>query len=147
VPAVPATAPSKPADAFLVRKAIVLFEEAIQKKGINTQCPMTVLQAIFDILVAIGSMKKEDITRQKEMLINVVTKVCAGVDGIAGTDDDLIPPSTVAMLRFILDNDLVGNVVKFIPPEAAKAAIQCASVAAKLLGLLPCIKKPATKTA
>jgi len=93
-----------------------MFEDAIFKKNVDVSSPTSILQAIYRIL---SSMDK-DIIHQKELLISVVRKVCAGIDGIPGTTDDLLPPATVAMLITILDNDLVNDIINFAQPIARK---------------------------
>lgn len=114
-PALP-LAPVPPA-AFIARKAIVLFEEAIMKKTVDASSPISVIKCVLDILV---SIHHGDVAQQKQQLVDVIAKICAGVDGVAGTADDLVPPSTVAMLKFIVENDLVGNTVTFVPASVQK---------------------------
>lgn len=123
IPAKPAAAPAT--DGYFIRKALVMFEDAILKKNVDVASPTSILQAIYRIL---SSMDKDGthVTHQKELLIAVVTKICAGIDGVPGTSDDLLPPATVAMLTAVINNDLINDIVNFAKPIARKCfALLC----------------------
>jgi hypothetical protein len=83
---------------------------------------MTISQDIDRLVVAIQSHvvdPKNAISILKQIVkivkgntsavVEIVSLLARGADGISGTADDVIPPATVAALRALLDSDLVGN--------------------------------------
>jgi hypothetical protein len=50
-------------------------------------------------------------SEKKEILLKVLQDICAGNDGILGTDDDLLPAETVKMVQQLLQGNLVHDII------------------------------------
>jgi len=68
---------------------------------------------IMEVIEEIYLLDKHDVDK-KIILIEVLERISKGVDGIAGTDDDLINKNTVDTIRKILENRLVEGIVNTI---------------------------------
>ena len=68
---------------------------------------------IMEIIEEIYLLDEHDVDK-KVILIEVLERISKGVDGIAGTDDDLINKNTVDTIRKILENRLVEGIVNTI---------------------------------
>ena len=83
---------------------------------------MTVSQEIDRLVVAIQSRVVDPgnaiqllkqivkiVKGDRDAVVEIVTLLARGADGISGTADDVIPPATLAALQALLDSDLVGD--------------------------------------
>lgn len=83
-------------------------------------------------------------SEKKAMLFQVLKTIAVGKDGIEGTEDDIIDAKTLAQLKYMLENNIVQDMVSIIQDVAAgKFNLQkTKSMVSKLFG---CLFKPATK--
>lgn len=51
---------------------------------------------------------------KREYVVIALTEIAKGKDGIAGTEDDLIPPSTMSALKMLIESDLLGQTINTI---------------------------------
>ena len=56
---------------------------------------------------------------KRELLIQVLTVVAAGADGVEGTSDDVLPADLVRSVKLLLDNNLVAGMADILV-DAAK---------------------------
>jgi hypothetical protein len=102
-------------DNIIISKITLLLQEGILKGDIAKDSPMKLIAKGMEIMESFPNM---DGTKKKEMLIKVVEKIAAGADGVAGTDDDIIPVAVVGGLKAILEKDLVGDIIQVITSAA-----------------------------
>ncbi len=50
-------------------------------------------------------------SEKKALLFQVLKTIAAGADGVQGTDDDVIDSKTLAQLQFMLENNIVQDMV------------------------------------
>lgn len=68
----------------------------------------------LDPLSAIGIVRAiASIGASWDIVEDVAREIAKGADGIAGTADDLIPPSTLSMLSALLHSGVVSDLVKW----------------------------------
>lgn len=80
-------------------------------------------------------------SEKKVMLFQVLKTIAAGKDGVQGTADDVIDSKTLAQLQFMLENNIVQDMVSVIQDAAAGKfnITKAKSVASKVF---TCLSKP-----
>lgn len=51
---------------------------------------------------------------KKEMFVKALEYIANGKDGVAGTDDDIIPKKTVDTIKLLLDNGIVEQTIDLV---------------------------------
>lgn len=135
-------------DKVIASKIAILLQEGILKGEISKDSPMKLIAKGMEILETFPNMKGEE---KKVLLVKVIEKIAAGADGIAGTEDDIIPASVVEALKTILEKDLIGDIVQVIAgaargefnlQQAKLVAVETANVAKSCVpALMACLKK------
>jgi len=102
-------------DALIASKIAILLQEGILKGEISKDSPTKLIAKGMEIMETFPNMSGQ---QKKEMLFRIIEKLAAGADGIAGTDDDIIPATTVAALKMILEKNLLEDIVQVITSAA-----------------------------
>ena len=135
-------------DKVIASKIAILLQEGILKGEISKDSPMKLIAKGMEMLETFPNMKGEE---KKALLVKVIEKIAAGADGIAGTDDDIIPQAVVESLKVMLEKDLVGDIIQVIASaargefnlqQAKLVAVETATVAKSCIpALMTCLKK------
>jgi hypothetical protein len=135
-------------DKVIASKIAILLQEGILKGEISKDSPMKLIAKGMEMLETFPNMKGEE---KKALLVKVIEKIAAGADGIAGTEDDIIPQSVVEALKTILEKDLIGDIIQVIAgaargefnlQQAKLVAVETAKVAKSCVpALMTCLKK------
>ena len=135
-------------DKVIASKIAILLQEGILKGEISKDSPMKLIAKGMEMLETFPNMKGEE---KKALLVKVIEKIAAGADGIAGTDDDIIPVAVVDALKTMLEKDLVGDIIQVIASaargefnlqQAKLVAVETANVAKSCVpALMTCLKK------
>lgn len=83
-------------------------------------------------------------SEKKAMLFQVLKTIAAGKDGVQGTDDDVIDAKTLAQLQYMLENNIVQDMVSIFQDVAA-GKFNIAKAKKTFSGILGCLFKPAVK--
>jgi len=86
----------------------------IKTNQVNTESPFAIITKSMEVIQA---LPHEMLTTEKKnaVLVDVLTRIAAGLDGVQGTADDILPTRVVDEMKRLLENDLVNdfaNVVK-----------------------------------
>lgn len=86
----------------------------LKSNQVNTESPFVIMTKSMEV---IQTLPQELIKNEKknELLVDVLTRIAAGADGVQGTADDLVPARVVDEIKRMLENNLVNdfaNVVK-----------------------------------
>lgn len=85
--------------------------KAIHYKELNVDSCMSIIRKGMEIVDKYPSLTGDE---RKRLLINVLTRVAKGSDGVFGTDDDVLPEATVKQICILLEGNLVENVIDII---------------------------------
>lgn len=96
-------------DGLIASKIAILVQEGILKGDISKTSPTQLIAKGMEIMETFPNMNG---SQKKQLLVKVVEKVAAGADGIAGTEDDIIPKSVVDALKTLLEKNLVEDIVQ-----------------------------------
>lgn len=99
-----ATEPSK-----RVRQVAQKVRDMIAGGGVN-------VASAFDILRTAAS-----VGASWEIAEEVLVEIAKGADGVSGTADDLIPAQTLEVIRFLLNNGVVRDIVTWAATAATGA--------------------------
>ena len=110
VPA-PARAPILGAERELVAQAEFILTAALKSNEVKLDSVMAIIAKGMEIA---ERFKYLDGKLKKKLLLEVITRVAAGADGVAGTADDLIPATTMSTLKMMLEGDLVEQTVDLV---------------------------------
>ena len=110
VPA-PTVAPILGAERELVAQAEFILTEALKSNEVKLDSAMQIVAKCMQIT---ERFKYLDGKLKKKLLLEVITRVAAGADGVAGTADDLIPATTMSTLKMMLEGDLVEQTVDLV---------------------------------
>jgi hypothetical protein len=140
------------AERELVAQAEYILTEALKSNEVPLDSAVAVLAKTMEIT---ERFKYLDGKLKKKLLLEVLTRIAAGADGVVGTADDLIPATTMATLKVLLEGDLVDQTVNLISDVArgrfkigdfaalgqtAMAAVTAAGGPAKVFSsCLPCL--------
>lgn len=83
-------------------------------------------------------------SEKKAMLFQVLKTIAAGKDGIQGTDDDVIDAKTLAQLQYMLENNIVQDMVSIIQDVAA-GKFNIAKAKKTVSSIIACFTKPSVK--
>lgn len=78
---------------------------------------------------------------KKAMLFSVLKTIAAGRDGIVGTDDDVIDAKTLAQLQYMLENNIVQDLVSVFQDVAA-GKVNVGKVTKVAGSIFSCLTKP-----
>lgn len=85
--------------------------KAIHYKELNVDSCMSIIRKGMEIVDKYPNLNGEE---RKRLLINVLTRVAKGSDGVFGTHDDVLPEATVKQICLLLEGNLVENVIDII---------------------------------
>jgi hypothetical protein len=80
----------------------------IKEKKFNIISVMSLISKIMEIVEKIPNLSGK---YKKECVISVLNEIAKGIDGIEGTEDDLIPGYIMKGLKFMLNNKIAENVI------------------------------------
>ena len=147
-----APAPMSGAERELVAQAEFILTEALKSNEIKLDSAMMIVGKGMEVVQRFQYL---DGKLKKKLLLEIITRIAAGADGIAGTADDLIPAKTMATLKMMLESDLVDETINLVASVAkgefklgdltklgqtAMAAVTAAGGPAKVFSsCLPCL--------
>jgi hypothetical protein len=73
--------------------------------------------SVFEIIVICMELVETGLVshiNKKEIVVAVLERISKGFDGIDGTSDDLISQNTIKMIKSILDNALIDDIIDTI---------------------------------
>jgi hypothetical protein len=120
-----------------ITQTIMFF---VLSKSVDTSSAMALIAKGMEIVERYPGLSS---VQKKECLIAAIQTVAVGADGIAGTDDDLIPKRTVDALNLMLRENLVEQTVdafiaiskgQFTIQHAEEVGKSCLGCFSKLLG-------------
>lgn len=85
--------------------------KAIHYKELNVDSSMSIIRKGMEIVDKYPNLTGD---QRKKLLVNVLTRVAKGNDGVFGTDDDVLPEETVKQICVLLEGNLVENVIDII---------------------------------
>lgn len=77
---------------------------------------------------------------KEQMVLSIITDLAKGKDGEAGTKDDLLPPSVIAGLQAMSENNLITSTVELII-DATKGRLDINKVETCTFSLFKCLKR------
>jgi hypothetical protein len=98
-------------NALLVEKLAVALKEAIVNKEFENKSPIFVVSKGMEILNRVPELTGGT---KKRILITAIERIAHGRDGVAGTEDDLLPVEYVQMLKVIIENNIVEGLIDII---------------------------------
>lgn len=96
-------------EANLIRLLVADVRSAIINKKVNVSSAIDIVTKTME-LAAIRFAGEPGATKQK-YVITVLTEIAKGQDGIAGTSDDLIPETVMRTLKFLIENDVIEQII------------------------------------
>lgn len=106
---------SSPAERELIAQAEYVLTEAIKTNQVSLSSAMEIIAKGMEVT---QRFKYLDGKHKKKLLMEMLTRIAAGTDGKLGTDDDLLPASTMAALKTLLEGDLVDQTINLISDVA-----------------------------
>lgn len=106
---------SSPAERELIAQAEYVLTDAIKTNSISLNSAMEIVAKGMEVT---QRFKYLDGKHKKKLLMEMLTRIAAGADGKLGTDDDLLPASTMAALRTLLEGDLMEQTINLITDVA-----------------------------
>lgn len=92
----------------------------------------------MEVLTQYPSLSETD---RKTMLLEALKVIAAGTDGVNGTADDVIPLATLTQLQYMLQNDIVHDVVSVVQ-DAAAGKLNLIEATSLVNKLTSCCVKP-----
>jgi len=114
-PAAVVAAPINNAERELVAQAEYILTEAIKSNEVSLNSAMAIVAKGMEVT---SRFKYLDGSHKKKLLLEVLTRIAAGADGVLGTADDLLPASTMATLKMLLEGDVVEQTINLISDVA-----------------------------
>lgn len=109
-----------------VQKAVVYIQEGIIQGNIDVNDPIALIEEIFKVIKSVmGDLNEGEYI--KHIALEAIKRIAAGADGIAGTDDDLIPVDVVQKISSLINSGVVTNIIDFVASHEAiiKVAAPC----------------------
>lgn len=88
--------------------SVELFR-ALETKLIASDSPMAIIVKCMEIIKQ--HWTPEAPFNKKEVLVKVLERIGAGKDGVFGTDDDLIPPTTLEEIKRIVNGPFLDSMI------------------------------------
>lgn len=80
-------------------------------------------------------------SERKALLFQVLKTIAAGADGVQGTKDDVIDSKTLAQLQFMLENNIVQDMVSVFE-DVANGKFNVQKTASIISKIFQCCTKP-----
>lgn len=112
------------------------IRKAIESKSLDPSSAMTIIHKGMELLSSYKTLKGAD---KKRILLCVLEQVSAGSDGILGTDDDILPESTLKAIKVIMEGNLVGDIVDTFMSIAKGAPVDVQKVVGIGMRLKPLV--------
>lgn len=84
---------------------------SLHKKEVDAKSPVHIISKGMELLAALPEIMG---VTKKELLIKALDHLVSGKDGIVGTDDDIITEEYVRILRMMIDNNIVDEIITVI---------------------------------
>ena len=103
-------------ESLRVEKAVIFVKEAILCKKLDVSNAFKLIEEIYRVVLDVNARSTLKITKEEiqATVVNVVKIIAAGVDGIAGTDDDIISVDVVQKINQLLSSDIVPSIIEFV---------------------------------
>ena len=99
------------AERELIGQAEFILTEAIRANEVRIDSAMAIVAKGMEIM---ERFKYLDGKHKKALLVEILNRIAAGKDGVVGTADDMIPASTMAALRVLLEGSLLEQTTDLI---------------------------------
>jgi hypothetical protein len=86
------------------------LHEALHKKELETK-PISIIRFLVKAIDIDNLLSGNE---KKQIVIDVLTKICAGKDGISGTEDDLIPEYVVNGIIALIQSGVIDDVITLV---------------------------------
>lgn len=100
---------------------IVTVETKVRDAITQNEIPIAPMAMIKYIMKIVDVDNALSGIEKKELVIKVLDHVCAGKDGITGTDDDLIPEYIVEGISALLRSGVIDEVITLLHTVAITA--------------------------
>jgi hypothetical protein len=94
-----------------MRDLVDAIKTNISQKTIDTTSAFAIIVRGMELL---DNFPKLSGQQKKEYILAVAEEIAKGSDGISGTDDDLLPPSTISAIAYLVKENLIGNFVNIV---------------------------------
>ncbi len=120
-------------------KSLIAFKVEQAVVAMNNVSAVSLIAKGMEIIQQYPMLNESE---KKAMLFQVLKTIAAGKDGVQGTADDVIDAKTLAQLQFMLENNVVQDMVSVIQDVAAGKfnLTKATSVAGKIFAC--CSAKP-----
>jgi hypothetical protein len=105
----------------------------VKNKKLNINSVMTLVVKAMELVEKVPGL---DGRGKKECVIAALNELAKGADGIAGTEDDLIPGYVMEGLKFMLLNQVVENIIDVVV-AATKGVVNVNAAAAVVTTAAP----------
>lgn len=99
------------AEREIIGQAEFILTEAIKANEVRIDSAMAIVAKGMEVM---ERFKYLDGKHKKTLLVEILSRIALGKDGVAGTADDLIPASTMAALKTILEGNLLEQTTDLI---------------------------------
>ena len=85
----------------------------LKSNQVNTESPFAIMTKSMEVIHGLPQeMLKHE--KKNDLLIAVLTRIAAGVDGVQGTADDILPSRVIEEIKKMIDNDLVNDFARVV---------------------------------
>lgn len=107
----------------------------IQQKKVNITSAISLLKVGMQKAEALRSLSGKE---KQDLVVDILSTIAKGADGIEGTQDDLIPSSVIAAIRAMIEHDLVASTIDIII-DATQGRIDINEAQTCLAGFASCL--------
>lgn len=94
----------------LIEDLTAKLSEALLKKEV-TLTPLPIIKYLMKILDVDNMLTGSE---KRNLVVEVLSYICAGKDGISGTADDLIPPNILEGIIALITSGVIDEVITLI---------------------------------
>lgn len=104
-----------------IRKAVLTLAERVLLKKVDATSVYALIQEAWAVVKEAVHLDADTL---RAVFKTVLQRVAAGVDGVAGTADDLIPPATVKRIVALVDGQVMDDLLDILDGPV-RAACPC----------------------
>lgn len=102
---------------------VVAVESGGRVRAIAAQVRANIAEKKVDAASAFAILQAAaELGASWDVVEDVLTELAKGLDGVEGTSDDLIPPTTVQLIRVMLRHGIVRDIATWAASKPAEAA-------------------------
>lgn len=95
----------------LVQEVSKQVLDVLKNNKIDINSPFAIITKSMEV---VNSFQHFNGHEKKALVLRVLKKIAAGKDGIAGTEDDIIPPKVMEQIQKLLESGLVDDYTKVL---------------------------------